>query len=75
MEKTYDRRKAAEAQARYCEEHGYHDFTFEYGFCPFCGMNIYDHKPSRWGGTGISVEEAGSRLITGCPHCNHTYVD
>lgn len=25
--------------------------------------------------TGISVEKAGSELITGCPHCNRTYCD
>lgn len=25
--------------------------------------------------TGITVEKAGSELVTGCPHCNKSYCD
>ena len=25
--------------------------------------------------TGVTVKEAGDRLITGCPHCNRSYCD
>ncbi|WP_094603438.1 hypothetical protein SPSIL_014880 [Sporomusa silvacetica DSM 10669] len=25
--------------------------------------------------TGISLEKAGSELVTGCPHCNRSYCD
>lgn len=25
--------------------------------------------------TGITVEKAGSELVTGCPHCNRSYCD
>ena len=25
--------------------------------------------------TGVTVEQAGAQLITGCPHCNRSYCD
>lgn len=25
--------------------------------------------------TGITVKEAGERLVAGCPHCNRSYCD
>ena len=78
MPKTYDVIRAADAQARYCEEHEIPLFAPTNGWCHECGRNIYE--PYTYRGQedrtiGISVEEAGSRHITGCPHCNHTFVD
>jgi hypothetical protein len=34
--------------------------------CYFCNINIYDK---------ITIEKASSELITGCPHCHHSFVD
>lgn len=41
-------------------------FAPEDGFCWSCHQQIY---------TRISLERAGSDLITGCPHCSRSYVD
>ena len=48
------------------------------GWCYSCGRNIYE--PYTYRGRedhtyGITVEEAGSRHITSCPHCNATFCD
>lgn len=73
----YDTRKAADAQRRYCEEHGYHFFApWRSGFCFHCGRDIYE--PVTWPDgrtTGITVEGAGKSLITGCPHCHYSFCD
>ena len=76
---TYDPIEAAKAQERYCNEHEIPVFAPRNGWCHSCGRNIYE--PYTYRGRedntyyGISVEEAGSRLITGCPHCNHSFVE
>lgn len=62
---TYDFVKANEAQIKYCEEHDYPHFA-PTRFCYRCGRDIYQV---------ISVESAGSHLITGCPHCNCSFCD
>ena len=77
---TYDRRKASEAQAKYCETDGYPRFAPSDGLCWGCHRNIYDkvkHIMSNGESyyTGITVEGAGSYLITGCPHCHRSYCD
>ncbi len=68
------------AQLEYCEHMDLPFFAPEDGFCPRCGNNIYDartHLTDKYDPefAGISVEEAGSRLITGCPHCSHSFCD
>jgi len=79
---TYDPIKAAKAQEEYCNAHKAPIFAPSNGWCVNCGKNIYEpykvrsfkskgDQPDRI--FGISVEEAGSRLITGCPHCNRTF--
>jgi len=76
---TYDPIEAAKAQERYCNEHEIPVFAPRNGWCASCGRNIYE--PYTYRGRedhtyfGISVEEAGSRLITGCPHCNFSFVE
>lgn len=72
----YDTVKAIQAQREYCEEHGRFVFAPEIGGqCYRCHRNIY--APIDHGGytTGITVEEAGRTLITGCPHCHHSFVE
>lgn len=78
MQETYDIEQAAQAQADYCERHGVPMFAPMNGYCDHCCRNIYEahtyrREPVRT--YGISVEEAGKRLITGCPHCGHTFCD
>lgn len=78
MAKTYDAVEAAKAQEGYCNAHELPIFAPSNGWCACCGRNIYE--PYTYRGRedhthGITVEEAGSRLITSCPHCNSTFCD
>lgn len=77
MEK-YNVAEASEAQRRYCDARGIPMFAPADGWCHVCGRNIY-HAVTYRGREdhpyGISVETAGRRLISGCPHCNATFVD
>lgn len=36
---------------------------------------LVDDGPEVERETGISVEEAGATLVTGCPHCHRTFCD
>ena len=84
MSETYDASKAIAAQREYVKESGAPHFAPEHGHCWSCGQNIYASKVKKrinFKGeeieqeSGITVEEAGSKLITGCPHCNRCYCD
>ena len=76
MAKTFDVQKATEAQEKYCNEKGYPHFAPHNGICFRCRKNIYMQYTHPGGyKTGISVEKAGSILITGCPHCCWSYCD
>lgn len=79
---SFDPVRAAKAQEDYCNEHKAPIFAPRNGWCVYCGKNIYEpYKVHSFCGRGdqaervfgITVEEAGSRLITGCPHCNRTF--
>lgn len=76
MKGTFDAVKANEAQKNYCKEKGYPHFA-PVGKCFRCNKNIYEVHTNKYTGyeSGISVERAGSELITGCPHCNWSYCD
>jgi len=78
--------EAIKAQGEYCKENDVPYFAPGNGRCYKCHQNIYEpiiheRKDYKTGEvvashtTGISVEEAGSELITGCPHCNRSYCD
>lgn len=74
----FDPIEAAKAQEAYCDQHEVPMFAPSNGWCNACGRNIYE--PYTYRGRedhtyGISVEEAGQRLISSCPHCNTTFVD
>jgi hypothetical protein len=77
--KTLDPRRAAMAQMNFCNEKKMPHFAPSNGSCYYCGSNIYKEIPHEGGKykwtTGISVEQAGSSLITKCPHCSHSYCD
>lgn len=75
---TWDTTEAIKAQIAFCERNEIPMYAPSNGICPACGRDIYD--PHTYRGReehtyGISVEEAASRLITGCPHCNATFCD
>lgn len=65
------------AQEHYCKEKEYPLFAPNNGICWKCNKQIYAEGKNRMGNLskGISVEKAGSELITGCPHCNWSYCD
>lgn len=64
---TFDTQAAIRAQTEYCESHNYPMFAPEFdGTCFKCHNNIYKL---------ISLEEAGSRLITGCPYCHYSFCE
>lgn len=72
----YNWRLASAAQRNYCEEREEPMFAPPDGNCYRCGFNIYMPKNgSRGSVSGITVNDAASRLITSCPHCNYSFVD
>lgn len=73
--KTFNTNEACKAQKKYQDDNNHPDFAPRDGSCFRCCRNIYteiDHGDYK---TGISVEDAGKSLITGCPHCHYSYVD
>lgn len=65
-------RKCVEAQWHYAIEHRALFFIPDDGVCFSCKKNIF--QPTKWR-EGITIDEAASQLITGCPHCFRTYCD
>jgi len=74
----YDVLKARIAQSKYCVDNQLPHFAPYSGFCYNCAQQIYGKGRRRMGGEiedGISVETAGTEIITGCPYCNRSYCD
>lgn len=71
----FDVSKAIEAQREYTSENKYPHFAPPSGLCYKCRQQIYSPIDKGTYITGISVERAGSELVTGCPHCNRSYCD
>ena len=72
-----DPAKAAAAQARYCKTRDVPHFAPSGGRCYRCHRQIYANQETAEGyiSHGISVWEAGHRLVTGCPHCHYSFVE
>lgn len=72
-----DPAKAAAAQARYCKTRDVPHFAPSGGRCYRCHAQIYENLKTAEGyiSHGISVWEAGHRLVTGCPHCHYSFVE
>ena len=68
---------ADKAQREYCEAHETPMFAPSNGICYRCANNIYLPHKYRDHDTvyGITIEDAGKRLITSCPHCNYSFVE
>lgn len=78
MERTYDTTRAIKAQEAYCDKRGLPLFAPRNGWCNRCGHNIfepYTYRREPMHTIGITVEEAGMRHITSCPHCNKSFCD
>ncbi len=76
MNDNFNPVQAAKAQAKYCNEHECPEFAPSDGRCYHCGMNIYMPTNGPHGAVrGITVEKAASTLVTGCPHCNYSFVE
>ena len=74
----FDAQESIRAQENYCKENKLPHFAPHDGRCWSCNQQIYAEGKSRWNGgisRGVSVEKAGTELITGCPHCNRSYCD
>jgi hypothetical protein len=86
----YDSKLAEKAQTEYVKKNNFPDFAPPFGRCWSCKKNIYEPVAWTWNDyweevpldspeatriTGITVKEAGERLITGCPHCHRSYCD
>lgn len=71
MEKTFDIQKSVSAQKKYAEEKKAPHFAPMNGVCFRCKKQIYCKISER----GHSLETASTELITGCPHCNYSFVD
>ncbi len=76
MDNIFNPTKAAKAQEAYCDQHEAPMFAPANGICYRCRRNIYLPSNGSHGAVyGITVEQAGSRLVTGCPHCNYSFVE
>lgn len=77
MEKHYNTMESVEAQRDYCKKQGIPNFAPALdGKCYRCNRDIYrpiTHPDGHI--TGITVEQATTSLVTGCPHCNYSFVD
>lgn len=65
---TYNSELARKAQDDLCDRRKLPHFAPLDGICFYCGGNIYKDG-------GVSVEEAGKRLITSCPLCRRSYCE
>ena len=74
MDEVYDIAEASKAQIEYCQAKNVPYLAPKSGICYDCFENIYRPRYGKKTG-GISVKEAGSRMITGCPHCNKSFCD
>ena len=76
MNTNFDPAKAAAEQEKYCSETERPLFAPHDGICYNCGRNIYlPTNGPRGAVLGITVEEASTRLVTGCPHCHYSFVE
>ena len=71
----YNITKSTSAQNQLQGENGYPDFAPSNGICYKCRRNIYEQSNHKGHVTGVTVEQAATDLITGCPHCNISYCD
>jgi len=57
------------AQEKYCKQNMQTHFAPQR--CFRCKQNIYEDAEKK----GVTLKEASTKLITGCPHCNYSFVN
>lgn len=62
-------KKALDAQIKFCRENNIPYFMPLNGKCFNCRRDIFE------GDWGYTLEYAENNLITGCKHCNRSFVD
>jgi hypothetical protein len=73
---TFDVQAAIAAQRKLCDEKKWPHFAPSNGICYKCRRQIYSPVERQVGFTsGVSVEQASTELVTGCPHCYMSYCD
>lgn len=77
MDEKFTPADAARAQIQFCTQNEMPCFAPYDGLCPHCRHSIYEPVPGREGrvSEGYTLEYAGHNLITGCPHCNYSFVE
>ena len=81
-EEKYNIQDSIKAQKQHCKKKDSPIFAPAHGKCYRCHKNIYKkHTKTRMflgeekeTTTGITVEKAGNEVITGCPHCNYSFI-
>jgi len=58
-----------------CGTNIYHPIAWERNLIDRCQVHMPLDAPEVGKITGITVEEAGKSLVTGCPHCHRSYCD
>lgn len=61
-------KECVKAQEAYCEEKNKPMFLPLDGRCDHCNRPLF-------GGFGMTLDQAGSELITGCPYCRHSFCE
>ena len=82
MMSKYNKNKSIILQKEYCKKNDDILFAPKSGNCFRCHKNIYEaHTRTKMTfgeekeiTTGITTEKAKSEAITGCPHCNYSFL-
>lgn len=74
MDNIYNPAEAIKAQEEYCTAKHVPRFAPANGMCTYCQEQIYAPRRGKTTG-GISLKEAGSRMVTGCPHCHRSFCE
>lgn len=75
MEQTFDVALATKGQREFVLARKYPHFAPADGRCYSCNTQIYQQQDHGEYKSGVSVESASTGLVTGCPHCHHSYCD
>lgn len=74
-EEDFNVNEAIKGQREYWEKNKAPDFAPSDGICWRCHNQIYAPVKNSGYVSGITIEYAKTRLVTGCPHCHRSYCD
>lgn len=73
--KVFSPAASRKAQVEYCRKNHAPHYAPIDGICFRCKKDIYQQNGIAGHTTGISLEEAGLKVIVYCPHCGRSYDD